>query len=284
MKKILSVILSVILVFGCLSVSALAAEEKPFYVVLGDSIAYGSGLSNPKTACYGKIIADTNGYDYVNHAIPGHTTARLIGRLEEQKVIDDVKKADIISISIGGNDFLMNNLNAILFGYMVKGDVSGMEKIAEGFYKNFTLIMDIIRENNEDALILMQTLYNPQFETLKAPFGAGGDALNKAIVKYAEENPGEIVIVDVGAILNGDEANFASDGIHPSAKGNELIAEEIAKTLYELNISEATTLTITEKGEDFVVSPIFSFQMELTGKIFTFLATVYSFLTRLFNC
>ena len=104
MKKILSVLLCVILLIGTVFTLSFA-EEKPHFVVLGDSIAYGSGIINSKNAVYGKIIADTNGYEYDNFAIPGHTTKNLLSRLENKNVSEAVADADIISISIGGNNF-----------------------------------------------------------------------------------------------------------------------------------------------------------------------------------
>lgn len=68
-----------VLLVSCCAVAA-AEEESQHFVVLGDSIAYGSGLSNPKGAVYGKIVADTNGYSYENYAVPGHTTQKLLRR------------------------------------------------------------------------------------------------------------------------------------------------------------------------------------------------------------
>ena len=72
--RLTAVILSVVMLLCAFNLGAFAQEEKLSYLVLGDSIGYGSGLRNSKEACYGKIVADTNGYDYANDAIPGHTT------------------------------------------------------------------------------------------------------------------------------------------------------------------------------------------------------------------
>lgn len=60
-KKITAIILSIVLVLGTFGICAYAENENPFYLVLGDSIAYGSGITNSREACYGKIVADTNG-------------------------------------------------------------------------------------------------------------------------------------------------------------------------------------------------------------------------------
>lgn len=83
MKKFIAIVLSLVMCMSIFVISASAIEEKPFYLVLGDSIAYGSGLGNAVDACYGKIVSDTNGYEYSNRAVPGHTTTNLIDRLSQ---------------------------------------------------------------------------------------------------------------------------------------------------------------------------------------------------------
>lgn len=278
MKKIVSVVLALILCLSTLSVAVSANNDKPFYLVLGDSIAYGSGLGNPTEACYGKIVADTNGYEYVNHSVPGHTTTNLIARLSQPEVVADLEKADIISISIGGNDFLLGNLIGLIFDAIVKNDYTQFDTIAENFYANFSTIVDIINEHNEDAVILMQTLYNPQSGYLRAPYQEAANRLNAEITRFAQENPGEIVIVDVGTALGDDLANYAGDEIHPSVKGNEIIAQTILDTLYEINLGENTVPVITTPGTDINVSAIFTAFLDIYGTLFHFIGIVYNFI------
>ncbi|MBQ8228514.1 MAG: hypothetical protein IJZ88_05815 [Clostridia bacterium] len=275
MKKIISFVVSVILLITVISVGAVAAD-RPVYLVLGDSIAYGSGLDNPREACYGRIVADTNGYDYVNHSVPGHTTSNLISRLNEDAVIADLKRADIISISIGGNNFLMSNLIGLMFDSMVMGDYTEFDAIAENFYNEFCEVMDIINAHNPDAVVLMQTLYNPQSEPLRAPYQQGADRINAAIERYNKEHPGEIVIVDVATALGDDMANYAGDDIHPSAKGNEEIAKAVLAKLYELKLGSNTQPIINTAGTDIEISPIFTTPMTVMGYSFNFIADLVS--------
>lgn len=282
MKKFTAVILSIAMVFCMFTVSVYAETEKPFYLVLGDSIAYGSGITNSREACYGKIVSDTNGYDYANHSVPGHTTTNLINRLKDETVIADLKKADIISISIGGNDFLMSNLIDLMFDSIVLGDHSEFDRIAEGFYTNFCEIVDIINSHNSDVVILMQTLYNPQSGYLRAPYQEGADRINAAIERYNAENPGEIVIVDVATALGDDMANFADDEIHPSAKGNEIIAKVVLDKLYELNLGSNSSPVIAEKGVDIEIPAIFTMSLRIAGNLFHAISVIYGFFAELF--
>ncbi len=274
MKKLISALICIAMLISVVGISAFAAEVKPVYLVLGDSIAYGSGLGNPREACYGRIVADTNGYDYVNHSIPGHTTSNLIARLNEEAVVTDLKRADIISISIGGNNFLMSNLFGLMFDAMVKNDYARFDAIADNFYNEFCQIMDIINTHNADAVVLMQTLYNPQSEPLRAPYQQGADRINAAIEKYNSENPGEIVIVDVATALGDNMENFADDDIHPSAKGNEEIAKVIIEKLYELELGNSTQPVITVSGTDIEISDIFTAPLKLMGYMFNLMSDI----------
>ncbi len=278
MKKITAFILSIAMIFFVFSVCGYAENEKTFYLVLGDSIAYGSGISNSREACYGKIVADTNGYEYANHSVPGHTTTNLINRLKDETVIADLKKADIISISIGGNDFLMSNLIGLMFDSIVIGDHSEFDRIANGFYNNFCEIVDIINSYNADAVILMQTLYNPQSGYLRAPYQEGADRINAAIERYNAENPGEIVIVDVASALGDDMANYADDEIHPSAQGNEIIANVILNKLEELEFGSDNSPVIAEKGVDIEIPVVFTMSLRFAGNLFHAISVVYNFL------
>lgn len=276
MKKITAVTLTIVIILCSFSILAYAQSEKPFYLVLGDSIAYGSGISNSREACYGKIVADTNGYDYSNHAIPGHTTNNLIDRLKEETVINDLKKADIISISIGGNDFLMSNLIGLMFDSIVKGDYTEYDRIADGFYTNFCEIVRIINSYNPDAVILMQTIYNPQTGYIGEAYQQGADRLNAAMRRYEAENPGEIVLVDVAAALGDDALNYADDEIHPSAQGNEIIAEVILDKLCELELGTDAEPVIAAEGKDIQIPVIFTISLRIIGTVFHILSVIYN--------
>lgn len=59
-KRIFALLLSLITVFSAFAVSASAADRKLNYVVLGDSIAYGSGIYNSGEACYGRTFSVNN--------------------------------------------------------------------------------------------------------------------------------------------------------------------------------------------------------------------------------
>lgn len=275
MKKIITLTVALLMFFGMINIFVFAEDDKKFYVVLGDSIAYGSGLKNSQEACYGKIVADTNGYDYVNHAVPGHTSTDLISLLDYETVISDIIKADIISISAGGNDFLKNNPSDLIFDAALEDDYSGFGEISQMFYENFSQIIDKINLLNPDAVIIMQTLYNPQSGDLGILYQHGVDEINSKIHLYAENNPGEIYVADVACAFGDDSKNIAKDGIHPSAKGNVIIAETILDLLFELDLGTSDIPVIAEEGKDIRASFFRNFAMKLLPYIIKLIAYFY---------
>lgn len=266
-KRVLTVILCAALLLGAVIVPAYAAD-RPVYVVLGDSIAFGSGLLNPREAVYGRIVADTDGYEYYNYAVPGHTTGNLLRRMGEKTVKEAIVKADIINISIGGNNFLLDNLNGLMYDGIVKKDYSRIDAIAEGVYKDIGTVVDTIRELNPDAAIILQTLYNPQTGYVGEVYLQGRDRINAAIRAFDEARPGEIIVADVGSVLTDSGSDFAEDRIHPSASGNEKIARVILETLYENGLGTETEPVIAVKGIDAHGAGVFTVFVNFYGLIF----------------
>ena len=277
-KRILAVLLSAVLLLGLAGTAA--AADRPFYLVLGDSIAFGSGLSNPREAVYGKVVADTNGYDYANYAVPGHTTANLLKRMETEAVRDAIARADIISISIGGNNFLLGNLNALLFDGIVKQDFTKLDEIAAGFSADLDTIVNTIRAQNATAAIVLQTLYNPQTGYIGDVYQQGADRLNKALRAFDAAHPGAILIADVGAALTDSDRDFAEDRIHPSAAGNEKIARVVLQTLKDNALGDGTEPVIQTAGKDAHGMGIFTVFVNLYGTFFHILAEIRGFFAR----
>ena len=249
-RFLLSLFCVLTLLLSLCAPAAFAADAPLQYVVLGDSIGYGAGVLNPDEACYGRIVVDTNGYAYQNHAVSGNRTDHLLAHLDHAEVTAAVKNADIISISIGGNDYLTDNVTGLVLDATFRNDYSRMDKITAQLKLNFAAIIEKIRAWNPDAVILMQTLYNPGKGINKAPYQAATNRLNDLIRDYLASHPGAFTIVDVAAAFGTDRRYIAQDSIHPSAQGNERIAEVILQTLHKLGLGDKTTPVVLHKGVD----------------------------------
>ena len=148
-----------------------------------------------------------------------------------------------------------------------------LNSIGERAFADCTTL-DEINNLNENAVIMIQTIYNPQETYLHETYAYATDLINSKFYKYDEEQPGEIIIVDVASALNGDYDNFAADAIHPSVKGNELIAQAYVDVLKEQGLGENTELVITEKGQDQPMLLMLRFMFDPYAILFTIIAKV----------
>ena len=76
--------------------------------------------------------------------------------------------------------------------------------------------------------------------------------------------------------------NFADDGIHPSALGNEKIAVAVLTTLADLSLGTQTEPVITEAGKDFEISAMFSGILTVYANIFHFFGLLHDFFASMF--
>ena len=279
MKKLLSLLLCAALLFA--AAAPACAAGRPLYVVLGDSIAYGSGLANPREAVYGRIVADTDGFDYENFAVPGHTTQNLLRRLENDSVKAAVAQAEIVNISIGGNNFLLGDLGGLMYDGIVTRDTARFDEIAAGVYEDLGAVLDAIRALNPGAAVVLQTIYNPQTGYVGEVYQLGADRINAAIRTFAEEHPGEVLVAEVAAALTDADADFAEDRIHPSAAGNEKIARVVLKTLFDNGLGAETEPVVNTPGIDARGTGGFTMMVNLYGWLFHAIAVIRNLFTGL---
>ncbi|MDR0883795.1 MAG: SGNH/GDSL hydrolase family protein [Oscillospiraceae bacterium] len=249
MKKILSLLLALVLVCTMI-LPAVAATPKKNALFLGDSIAAGATLQNADEACYGAILANTIGYSYTNDAQSGRTTSALLTRLSNPDVQKLVRKANLISISIGGNDFLLSNILEIVVKAALLNDYTKLDELVARAADNITAIVKKVRTLNPSAVLVLQTVYNPQFGPLRETFQLGLDRLNDALRAIQKKNPKSFTLVDVVKAFGEDKSLIAVDGIHPSAAGQKVIAETILTTLRTLGVTTKKAVAQPEEGID----------------------------------
>lgn len=251
MKKAIAALLTVLL---CFSLSVPAFAKAPLnYLLLGDSIAEGYGIENSDEACYGRIVADTNGYSYSNYAVVATDSSDLLTRLENYSSYQNaVAWADIISLSIGANDYLANpSAVSLTIGALLKLNYKTLDKIADGFYDNLCLIIDRMIELNPDAVILLQKVYSVWYGFAANAFDAAASRCNGVIEKYAAEHPGKVIICDITPAMNGIHENLADDCVHPNAAGNVAIARIVLAQLKDLGLGTETEPVVNVQGIDY---------------------------------
>ena len=225
MKKILAGILCAALLLLPFAMAANAQDAPKKFVVLGDSIAEGASALLPCNQ-YAERVAREKGYALQNFARGGDTSHSLRHKVtEDESIRQAIREADIIEISIGGNDFYPS-MYLIATGLL--GDIGWMEPRGKALKENFFTAMDEVRALNGDALVIVQTLYNPVFSFMPPSahgmYAEGVVVINGAIREYLAAHPGAYRIADVCAAFEGRHGLVWLDMVHPNALGHGVIA------------------------------------------------------------
>ena len=276
-KRAVSLVLSMIIALSLLTTAAYGVlTEKPDYLLMGDSIAEGYGVANPDEASYGAIVANTNGYNYNNIARTARTTEGLLNQITgNDSARELISEAEIISLSIGGNDYFTDSgVVGIAAGLLVGIETSAFKRLTVQMAENFKKIIAEIKSLNPDVVILMQTVPCSWYGPLGSAYLHGTETVNKMIYSYLEEDPGAYEMVDVAAVINNHKEYIALDTVHPNSEGNIAIARAVLEKLKDLGLGTETEPVIIAEGIEY------DYYVKYYGE---FPGRLYGILVRLFT-
>ena len=105
-KRVILALCALVMALAMLPVRALAEESKA-YVALGDSITSGYGLEDAEAESFPALVAERGGFELINLASDeGVTSATVLSQLRNPDVLAKVQDADLITLTVGGNDVL----------------------------------------------------------------------------------------------------------------------------------------------------------------------------------
>lgn len=111
--KLLGMVLVMIWIGGWMPTAlAQQSEGEICYVALGDSISSGYGLEEDEQM-FTQQVARVNGFSLISLAQNGETSETLLERLQDPEAMQAVVQADVITMTIGGNDLMH-----ALYGYL----------------------------------------------------------------------------------------------------------------------------------------------------------------------
>ena len=249
------------------------------YVALGDEVA--SESKDYYDVSYVSLIKDflkalNSDLAYSNLSMEGITSAELLDIIKLNK--EEIKDANLITISIGGNNILnviMNNLysnidsesleeydeemfEAIVSEYL-NSDEKNLEVIneIEVFEKDFTNIIKQIKKLSPDADVYINTVYNPinKKGDIYDYFNEKISAINEVITKNYSIY--DYKVIDCYNILNSDEKlNFHVVNnefkIYPNKVGHAMMATQVISEYEDyvnLEVEKVTTSSNNIKGK-----------------------------------
>ena len=158
----------------------------------------------------------------------------LLRKLDEPETLLRVREAQLILISIGGNDLthgLRGRLDEEGAGDLLEADVA-LGRASN----NLKQILTRLRAANPTAPIRLIGLYNP-FEVLpsaeaqvRAQLLSWNNVLERATFDYKD-----VLVVPVADLFVDRPDRLAGDRFHPGPRGHELIADRLFETLRDAN-------------------------------------------------
>jgi lysophospholipase L1-like esterase len=161
-----------------------------------------------------------------NSAIKGQTSSQLITQLKGPEIKRQVRNADLILLTIGGNDLFQGG------EVLAHLDPAIMKQAEKPYLSNLKQIYTTIRSLNKSATIFHIGLYNPFIDLEKSK-------LTSTVVRHwnfdsanLASNYKKVVYVPTFDLfeLNVNDYLF-SDKFHPNAAGYKLIGERVASLI-----------------------------------------------------
>ncbi len=215
---------------------------KPIYAVgLGDSLTEGIGDELKLGGYFGRVTTAMNDWEGVrevradNLAKKGRRSDQLLKQLDEPEVQKKLKEADVILLTIGGND-IMKIVKRDLF----KLKVSPFYDELKQFEKRLEEVFGVIRGLNGDAVVIVGGLYNPFSIVAAEPL-----ELEEIITDWNEAIEvrtvldGKACFVPVNDLFYSNENMvYHTDFFHPNAKGYVQMADRYIESIDKCNLNK----------------------------------------------
>lgn len=210
-----------------------ATEEKKegkVVVALGDSLTRGTGDASGK-GYIGYLVDELEEKSkekitLFNYGVKGYRSNQLLEQVKQDEIKRQIKNADYILITIGGNDLFQSGQT-----YM-NLDPKQVLQLRQSYLKNLEAVLKELRTVNPEAMIFQVGLYNPFIDLNDAQ-------VTTKIVREWNFETSKLLDQDKKAILVPTFDLFQisvndylyTDKFHPNAEGYKLIAERIASLI-----------------------------------------------------
>ena len=233
--------------------SASAKKKTVTYVAIGDSLTKGVGDSTNQGG-FVPLLAQslTNETDLefkaINYGVSGNTSGQILSRMQEKKEIrKDLKQAQLLTITVGGND-----LRKAILEDTSNLDLDRFEKASKTYEKNLKQIIELARKDNPDLPVFVVGIYNPLYlnfpdltelqtlvdqwnqrteETLSAYQGVYFVPINDLLYKGIDGKSG-VTESELGKETVTNDALYDEDSFHPNNTGYEIMKEAVLEKIH----------------------------------------------------
>lgn len=216
-------------------------------VALGDSLTQGVG-DQSKNGGYVGIIKDklASTYDIKvhtsNYGVSGDRSDQILTRLDKStKFQNNLKSADVIVMTVGGND-LLQLLQKVEFASSTSEITSSLNSGSKTYDKKLNQLLTQVRKYNTDAPIFLFSIYNPFYvyfahvDSLTDSVHEWNDTSKETLSKY-----GPAYFVDVDDLM--------SHGQYTTKAEQAKLAKEDAATNSQNKLTQKVTSKIMSESD-----------------------------------
>ena len=233
--------------------STSAKKKTVTYVAIGDSLTKGVGDSTNQggfVPLLAQSLTNETGLEFkaINYGVSGNTSSQILSRMQEKKGIrKDLKQAQLLTITVGGND-----LRKAILEDASNLDLDRFEKASKAYEKNLKQIIELARKDNPDLPVYVVGIYNPLYlnfpdltelqtlvdqwnqrteETLSAYQGVYFVPINDLLYKGIDGKSG-VTESELGKETVTNDALYDEDSFHPNNTGYEIMKEAVLEKIH----------------------------------------------------
>ncbi|HZG69900.1 MAG TPA: SGNH/GDSL hydrolase family protein [Chondromyces sp.] len=222
-------------------------------VSIGDSLTQGVGDSTNQGGYVPYLrerlenIKSVDEALFSNFGIKGNRTDQLLNRLQTEEVHNEIKQADLVIITIGGNDVMKvfrDNLSEL--------QIDVFEKERSLYEERLNKIITEVRKKNPQAGIVLVGLYNPFFKWFADIKEVDHivDQWNQSSKQIISQYP-RTQFVEIADIFKDVEEHLLyEDHFHPNNQGYQLIADRLFDSINGEKLEELTNEKLVYSEEE----------------------------------
>ena len=233
-------------------------NEKVTYVAIGDSLTQGVGDSSNQGG-FVPVLSQALESDFDwqvtsrNYGIAGNTSNQILKRMQEKKDIQrDLKKAKVMTLTVGGNDVI----------HVIKDNITNLNvdtftKPAQAYQKRLGQIIELARKDNKTLPIYITGIYNPfylnfpemtEMQTIVDNWNRSTEEVSKEYDNVYFVPVNDLLYKGIngkGGVTSSDETSqstkssqdslndalFEEDHFHPNNTGYQIMSDAILKRI-----------------------------------------------------
>ena len=233
-------------------------KEKVTYVAIGDSLTQGVGDSSNQggfvPALSQALESDFNWQVTPrNYGIAGNTSNQILKRMQEKKDIKrDLKKAKLMTLTVGGNDVIH-----VIKDNITNLNVNTFSRAAVDYQKRLRQIIELARKENKTLPIYITGIYNPfylnfpemtEMQTIVDNWNRSTEEVSKEYDNVYFVPVNDLLYKGIngkGGVTSSDETSqstkssqdslndalFEEDHFHPNNTGYQIMSNAILKRI-----------------------------------------------------